>query len=205
MVDLANELLLDRAVKQTFFSTGNIFFEITRWLEQEGEEDIVSENSGDALRLLVKDMRWFSAAAAVLNSAFFHSIEVPERIDLVARPIPVSIPRVSELLVDVYFSLRRRLAQFGHDNRGCAEEEKCNNISSHGLTPAGFGGRNGGSGGDEGRVGMAAKTANTDDLEKLSTSMGDWLVGALNGMGEVICPPLGFSGQLELLIPLMIP
>lgn len=193
MEDLSNELLLDRAVKRAFFSTGNVFFEIARRLEQQGREDTVAENSGDVLRALVGDMRRFSAAAAVLNSAFFHSLEVSERIHLVARPTPVSIPMVSELLVDVYSSLRRRLTQFRREDSGSTEEESGNGRPSRDSTSTDFGGRNGASGSGEVRLGMAAKAASTEDLERLSTSMGDWLVGALNGMGEVMCLPLDCS------------
>ncbi|CAM9617213.1 unnamed protein product, partial [Sphacelaria rigidula] len=168
MEDLADELVLDTAVKRVFFSVGSIFLGISRWLEQVTADSNVQEQSGDVLSTLVWDIRRFSAAAAVLNAAFFHSIEVRERLDLVAHPIPVSIPVVSELLVDAYSSLNRRLEQFQNEDGYCNQEEAIGEEGpSHALHPS-------------------TTTASTEDLDKLSTSMGDWLVGALNGMGEAV-------------------
>lgn len=188
MEDLADELVLDTAVKRVFFSVGSIFLGISRWLEQVTADSNVQEQSGDVLSTLVWDIRRFSAAAAVLNAAFFHSIEVRERLDLVAHPIPVSIPVVSELLVDAYSSLNRRLEQFQNEDGYCNQEEAIGEEGpSHALHPSttSAGRLDRGVGSGKTRAGTITKAASTEDLDKLSTSMGDWLVGALNGMGEV--------------------
>lgn len=140
MEGLANELVMDVAVKQAFFSTGDIFFEIARWLERTAAAREATStarmpvnmagsarndgggNSEDVRTSLVSEVRRFSAAAAVLNSAFFHSVEVPKRVNLVARSSPVSLPVVAEFLVDIFSGLRRRLTLWQHDAYGgCGE------------------------------------------------------------------------------------
>lgn len=130
MEDLGNELILDAAVKEAFFSSGDIFFEIARRLEAaaataeaasavaEDEEAHAEDGFGgdvcgvarrDGGRQVLADARLISAAAAVLDAAFFHSLQFPQRVGLVGRPKPMSLPVVAGNLLHVYCALHRRI------------------------------------------------------------------------------------------------
>lgn len=147
MEDLANELILDGAVKEAFFSSGDIFFEIARRVEATAAtaeaassaaedntactQDEFDRNVGgaprwDSWREVFADARLISAAAAVLDAAFFHSLRFPQRVCLVGRPKPSSLPVVADNLFYVYCALRRRMMRqpSGADGAGGIEREK---------------------------------------------------------------------------------
>ncbi len=179
MEDLANELMLDTVVKEMFFSTGDIFFEIARRLEAsaemaevsaaEGEDHSFSQDrfEGDTHSLprryrqreVVADARLISAAAAVLDAAFFHSLQSPQRMYLVGLPKPMCLPVVAENLVHVYCDLRRRILR----NVGEADVD-----GGGALVPAHF----------------AGKSAMTT-WDELLTGVLDRVVRALNEMSDV--------------------
>lgn len=178
MEDLANELMLDTVVKEIFFSTGDIFFEIARRLEAaaamaevsaaEGEDRSFSQDrfDGDKRTLprrcrhreVFADARLISAAAAVLDAAFFHSLQSPQRIYLVGLPKPMCLPVVAENLVRVYFDLRRRILRHADE----AELDRGALVSAH----------------------FAGKSAMTT-WDALLTSVLDRVVRALNEMSDV--------------------
>lgn len=201
MEDLANEMILDAVVKETFFSTGDIFFEIARRLDAaaaaaaapaesalaSGTNSAATFENGfdgngrgatrrDSQGEVVADARLISAAAAVLDAAFFHSLQFPQRVDFVGRPKPTALPLVAENLVCVYCALRRRIAKIDD------------------------GGTDGGDGGVERRKGfdgvssarvesVVAGTEETADAmiswDEMSRGVLDRVVRALNGMSDV--------------------
>lgn len=202
MEDLANEMILDVVVKETFFSTGDIFFEIARRLDTAAaaaaaataESAIANttdetpavvignrfDGSGrgvprrDSRCEVVADARLISAAAAVLDSAFFHSLQFPQRVDFVGRAKPMALPVVVDNLLYVYCTLRRRIVQLenGTDGGGGIKRRKgLDGVSSAGVD------------------GLAAGTEETADAmiswDELSTGVLDRVVRALNGMSDV--------------------
>lgn len=199
MEDLANELILDAAVKEAFFSSGDIFFEIARRLEATAadaasdatEDETAYKQHGafdkntsgvsrrDSWREVFADARLISAAAAVLDAAFFHSLQFPQRVGLVGRPKPMSLPVVAENLFYVYCVLRRRIMsrQSGTDGNGGTECRK------------GLGGIY--SAGDKCLAGEGAEEAvgQMVSWDEVSRSVLDRVVRALNGMSDVSSVP----------------
>lgn len=116
----------------------------------------------------------FSAVASVLDSAFFHSLEVPGRVELVARQMPASLPVVADLLVTVYSCLRRRL--FWSFCDGGEEELGLDSYNEDLKVSSAVAYRNGGE---------DVETSGVEGLQDLLIRMADCVVGALNGMGEV--------------------
>ncbi|CAM9276371.1 unnamed protein product [Hapterophycus canaliculatus] len=196
MEDLADEMTSDSAVKEVFFSTGDIFFEIAQRLEAAaaraaGESAIAAAReeampgSGfyestcggglDSQLETISDARRVSAAAAVLDAAFFHSMQFPKRVDLVGRPKPTSLPVVAENLVCVYSALQKRI--MGHCNRanGGSGIESRNN--SGGGVPSTSVGR------------LLADSDQTPDAilqwDGIMTNLLDHVVRALNGMSDL--------------------
>ena len=197
MEDLANELILDAAVKEAFFFSGDIFFEIARRLEAAAaaaeaasaaaaEEETASVQNGfdsnasgvprrDAWRGVLADARLISAAAAVLDAAFFHSLQFPHRVGLVGRPKPTALPVVAENLFYLYCALRRRIAGQHCSGGGGPERER------EDLGGGVFFSGNGclAEGGEKGAEGP---TVSWDEVLRVVL---DRVVRALNGMGDV--------------------
>lgn len=200
MEDLANEMMLDAVVKEAFFSTGDIFFEIARRLDaaaaaattadesalaSETETAAVFENGfdgngrgaprRDSRGEVVADARLISATAAVLDAAFFHSLQFPQRVDFVGRPKPTALPLVADNLLCVYCALRRRIAKIddgGTNGGGGVERRKgLDGVSS---------------------AGVESVVAGTEEMadamiswNEMSTGVLDRVVRALNGMSDV--------------------
>lgn len=199
MEDLANELILDAEVKEAFFSSGDIFFEIARRLEAAVASDMAASTatedqtacgqdgfgghaSGlsrrDGLRELLADARAVSAAAAVLDAAFFHSLQFPQRVLLVGRPKPTSLPVVAGNLFHVYCALRRQITRqhSGADGGGGAERRKRGLDSSvYSVDDQCFP--------EEGEEGEAVgPMVSWDEVSRIVL---DRVVRALNGMSDV--------------------
>ncbi|CBJ31451.1 hypothetical protein Esi_0256_0037 [Ectocarpus siliculosus] len=184
MQDLADEMILDAVVKEAFFSTGDIFFEISRRLEAAAATvaagsavntaagEIAFRHDGfDGRRAVVSDARLISATAAVLDAAFFHSIQIPQRIDLVGRPKPMSLPAVAEHLVFVYCALCRRIVTNCEDGADNSDIDTGGRNDLKGFSPAG--------------VERLAEDA-MSPLDALSTGVLDRVVRALNGISDVV-------------------
>lgn len=135
--DLAKEMILDTAVKEEFFSTGDIFFDIARRLEaaaigsetepgNAAEKAMAGVGFGESARgkgrfsrrEIVAHARLVSAMATVLDAAFFHSMQCTKTVDLVGRPKATSLPVVSDNLLCVYCTLQRRILSFGDRDDG---------------------------------------------------------------------------------------
>lgn len=205
MEDLANEMLLDAVVKETFFSTGDIFFEIARRLEAAAAaaaesaiaiatEETTSIENGfdgnvrgvrrrDSRCEVVADARLISAAAAVLDAAFFHSLQFPQRIDFVGKPKPTSLPVVAENLLYVYCALRRRIVKHDIDTDGGGGTERRKGLE--GVSSAGV-------------ERLAEGTQETADAmiswDEISRGVLDRVVRALNGMSDVRSTKLHLQG-----------
>lgn len=213
MEGLADEMLLDTAVKEAFFSIGDVFFEIARRLEESaaaattaaadaaavrhtalGDEDTNSRLGGgerDNPWAAVTDARRLAATAAVLDAAFFHSLQVPKRIDLVARAMPISLPALAEILVKVYSDVRGRLLKHNNgDDGGCGDKYRCKaNQQTFGISPVEADFKSGRSNAGVGREEEGIGTTDTvDPREEIATGMLDRVVRALNGMGDVSFP-----------------
>ncbi|CAN0464725.1 unnamed protein product [Ectocarpus sp. 12 AP-2014] len=184
MEELADEMILDAVVKEAFFSTGDIFFEISRRLEAAAAtvapcsavntaagETAFRHDGFDGGRAVVSDARLISATAAVLDAAFFHSIQIPQRIDLVGRPKPMSLPAVAEHLVFVYCALCRRIVTNCEDGAGSSDIDTGGRNGFKGFSPAG--------------VERLAEDA-MSPLDTLSTGVLDRVVRAINGISDVV-------------------
>lgn len=212
MEGLADEMVLDTVVKKFFFSTGDVFFEIARILKksataevavatttEEGKNRVTEEglagSSGDRrsnLRTVVAEARHLSAATAVLDAAFFHSLQVSERVDLVGRAIPVTLPAVAETLVKAYCDLRQRLLNYyddddNDDGKGAGGRlgarrhdgswQSYGIKSSEDMSVCGAGARRTS---EENR-----EIEGVGSLDDISTGILDRVVRALNGMSDV--------------------
>lgn len=197
MEDLADEMILDAVVKQAFFSTGDIFIEISRRLEAAAatvaECSAVNTAAGktafrhdgfdgrngsirrDGRRAVVSDARLISATASVLDAAFFHSIQIPQRVDLVGRPKPMSLPGVTENLVSVYCALCSRIVTHCEDGADSSDIDTGGRNGLRGFSPAG--------------VERLAEDP-MSPLDTLSTGVLDRVVRALNGISDVSIPNL---------------
>lgn len=208
MEGLADEMVLDAVVKEAFFSTGDVFFEIAQYLvhiqtaasgaEKVALGDELSEGvenktkSGEEKKNAgwgaPADVRRFAAATAVLDSAFFHSLQVPGRIDLVSRPMPASLPVVAGLLVEVYSSLCRRLSRCGHEHDGDLTRENKGRKTEQCLdVPLVESYRHSGEAA-AGRDGAGSETKMYDAVDawvEMSTHIQDRVVRAINGMSDV--------------------
>ena len=204
MEDLANELILDAAVKEAFFSSGDIFFEIARRLDAAaaaaaeaanaaGEDEAEYAQGGfgrnvtssvrrqDSRRQVLADARSISAAAAVLDAAFFHSLQFPQRVGLVGRPKPTALSVVAENLFCVYCANHRRIVWQHSGADGGGGNGRRDDLD--GLYSAG----------DEGlvREGTAAAAAAEEaagpvaSSDEVSRVVLDRVVRALNGMSDV--------------------
>ncbi|CAM9709394.1 unnamed protein product [Ectocarpus fasciculatus] len=193
MEDLADEMILDAVVKEAFFSTGDIFFEISRRLgaaadtvaersavntaaggtafRQDGFDGSTCSIRRDGRRAVVSDARLISATASVLDAAFFHSIQIPQRIHLVGRPKPMSLPAVAEDLVFVYCALCSRIVTPCEDGADSSDIDTGGRSSLKGFSPAG--------------VERLAEGA-MSPLDTLSTGVLDRVVRALNGISDVV-------------------
>lgn len=202
--DLANELILDAAVKEAFFSSGDIFFEIARRLEAaaataeaasaaaaEDDDETAYTQDGfdrnvggvprrDSWRELLADARLVSAAAAVLDAAFFHSLQFPQSVGLVGRPKPTALPIVAENLFYVYCALRRRImGQHGGAGivGGTERREDLGGVHSAG---------DGGCLAEEGEKNADGPMVSWDEVLRVVL---DRVVRALNGMSDVSFVP----------------
>lgn len=197
MEDLANELILDAAVKQAFFLSGDIFFEIARRLDaaaatadaasaaaedeaayaQHGFETTVTScvPQRDSRREVLADARLIAAAAAVLDAAFFHSLQFPQRVGLVGRPKPTALPVVAENLFFVYCTLRRRIVRQHGGVDGGGGTERRDDLD--GVCSAG----------DDILAGAGAEEAPGPMVswDEVSRVVLDRVVRALNGMSGV--------------------
>lgn len=214
MEGLADEIVLDAVVKEAFFSTGDVFFEIAQYFVQTaaaaGAEETTTlsgsnlnaggvgnkrksgegEKQKDAGRVTtVADVRRFAAATAVLDSAFFHSLQVPGRINLVSRPMPVSLPVVAGLLVEVYASLCRRLSRCrdDHDGGELTRENERGKAELYLDFPSVEAYRRRGEAGvgHDGAASVARAYDAMDAWVDLSTQIQDRVVRAINGMSDV--------------------
>lgn len=127
MEGLADELVLDTELKGAFFA-GDALFEIARWLEETAAPAAISADGSDhqpggrgeaeraraggleVRQVIVGQARRLSAVAHVLSSAFFHSLEIPRRLDLVTCPRPIPLPAIASLLVTLSSRLRHSLS-----------------------------------------------------------------------------------------------
>eukprot|EP00903_Cladosiphon_okamuranus_P007057 g6860.t1 len=198
MEDLANELILDAAVKEAFFFSGDIFEEIARRLDAgaatadaasaAAEDEVVHAQDGfertatsrvrqrDDRREVLADAHLISAAAAVLDAAFFHSLQFPQRVGLVGRPKPTALPVVAENLFFVFCALRHRIGRQNCGVDGGGGTQRRDDLD--GVYSAG----------DESLAGDGAQEA-ADSMvswEDVSTVVLDRVVRALNGMSDVI-------------------
>ena len=139
---LADEMIFDTTVKAAFFSTGDVLFEIIRRVvrtidgipaaadvpvaaglqnEKLHSDNEDSRNHLQSQQAALVDARSLSAAAAVFDAAFFHSLEISRRMDFVARPLPFSLPTLAEILVNAFFGVRRRLQRY-RKSKGSADD-----------------------------------------------------------------------------------
>ena len=166
MEDLADEIILDTVLKDAFFSTGDIFFELARRLQRTSTEAATTASSvaiaaaappqppiaaaaaaaaatattaAGVQRVLIEgrpdsnlgggrdnrrsadtDARFLSATAAVFDAAFFHSMQLPQKMDVFMLPTPMSLPKIAETFVHLYCNLNLRwLGNRGGDGGGC--------------------------------------------------------------------------------------
>lgn len=54
------------------------------------------------------DARLLSATAAVFDAAFFHSMQLPQKMDVFMLSTPMSLPKIAETFVHLYCNLKRR-------------------------------------------------------------------------------------------------
>lgn len=201
MEDLADEMILDAVVKEAFFSTGDIFFEISRRLEAAAAtvaacsavntaagETAFRHDGFDGRRAVISDARLISVTAAVLDAAFFHSIQIPQRIDLVGRPKPMSLPAVAEHLVFVYCALCRRIVTNCEDGADSSDIDTGGRNDLKGFSPAG--------------VERLAEDA-MSPLDTLSTGVLDRVVRALNGISDVSIPNSVVSLRSLTFVPIL--
>lgn len=194
MEGLADEMILDTVVKSAFFATGDVFFEIARRLERisavaaaevEEETELAEDRLYTRWKAMV-DARRLSAVSAVLDAAFFHSLQVPSRLDLVACPRPVSLPAVAEFLVSVYFFVRGRLLRY-------CESDDIGDENIHGGTRQSLdtffaGVRRGSDVSDLDSAGPRVESPGTvSSVEDMLTEVMDRVVRALSGMSDVSC------------------
>ncbi|CAN0148575.1 unnamed protein product, partial [Scytosiphon promiscuus] len=195
MEGLANEMISDPVVKEVFFSTGDIFFEIAQRLEAAathavGELAIAAARksaagSNDNTRVkgwnqhdVIAEARRVSAVAAVLDAAFFHSMGSPRRVELVGRPKPTSLPAVAENLFCVYSALQSRIISHSdtvNDSSGIAG----GNAVGNGVASASVESSVAGHGGGESPDAMLR-------WDGILTGVLDRVVRAINGMSNVI-------------------
>lgn len=160
MEDLADEIILDTVLKDAFFSTGDIFFELARRLQRSSTEAAATASSAaiaaaappqpptaaatattaagvqrvlieggpdsnlgggrDSRRSAGADAQLLSATAAVFDAAFFHSMQLPQKMDVFMLSTPMSLPKIADNIVHLYCSLKRRwLGNHGGDGGGC--------------------------------------------------------------------------------------
>lgn len=154
MEDLADEMILDTVLKDAFFSTGDIFYELARRLQRSsteaaataspvaaaaapppappstaaatttgtatatatGGQRVFIEREANGLlgggrgnrRSAGTDARLLSATAAVFDAVFFHSMQLPQKMDVFMLSTPMSLPKIAENFVHLYCSLKHR-------------------------------------------------------------------------------------------------
>lgn len=201
MEDLADEMFLDTAVKEAFFCTGDIFFEIARHLQESAAASIsanmtITQQGKDRNEHFVDraypeavldEARSLAAAAAVIDAAFFHSLQVPKRIDLIERAIPVSLPAMAEVLTTVHCSVHTRLQgcwqkKYRSDHEQCGlVDTPTRSLSRSSVVGPGRGGSRDDTQADE-ETALARKEGS---MEQASKHTLDLVVRALNGISDV--------------------
>lgn len=62
----------------------------------------------DGRRSAGTDARLLSATAAVFDAAFFHSMQLPQKMDIFMLSTPMAVPNIAETFVRLYCDLKRR-------------------------------------------------------------------------------------------------
>ena len=106
------------------------------------------------------DARLLSATAAVFDAAFFHSMQLPQKMDIFMLSTPTSLPKIAETFVHLYCNLKRRW------------------LGNHGGRDGGGGG--GGGGGDHG----SGEIVHEDSRQDLCTPSSRTHLGEYNAGGE---------------------
>ena len=153
MEDLADEMILDTVLKDAFFSTGDIYFELARRLERTVNEAAAASSVATASataaaaagergrgggregaggggveqrvldggrpdrnfgggrasrRSTGTDVRLLAATAAVFDAAFFHSMQLPQKMDIFMISTPMALPKIADMFVYLYCNVKRR-------------------------------------------------------------------------------------------------